>query len=109
MRRFTGFFAIIAILLSLASAQAQQQTYSQPVTFQTSNQSMWGAGTAGYNYTLDLTKSWDTRYDGSAYTSIWPLGRFGSAYTLIAKGRAGLLFNAYATSGNVDVNYPGTL
>jgi hypothetical protein len=110
MRRFTGLFALIAILLSLASVQAQQ-TYSQPVTFSTSNQSMWSPslGTAGYSYDLPLTRSWFLIDGSSSYRHVPILGRFGGGASIISFGKAGLDFNAYATSGSVDVSYPLTL
>lgn len=110
MRRFTGFLAIIATLLSLASAQAQK-TYTQSVPFSTSNQSMWKPNQTsdGYIYDFDVSNSWEYHGYASKYDHVKLLGTFGGSASFDTKGSAGLRFHAYATSGRVDVNYPGTL
>ena len=109
MRRFTGLFALGATLLTLASAQAQQ-TYTQNLDFQTSNQSMWNLaiGQAGFAYDFGLTQSWDTHGDVSVekHRHDRVLGTFGFDLTANTTGQAGLNLHAYATSGSVAVDYP---
>src|SRR5262245_46848366 len=94
MRRFMGLSALGAILLSLAAAgvQAQQKTYTQTATFQTSNQSMWSPslGTAGYSYDINLSRSWEYHGLKRRYKDVWLLGTFGGSITVDTKGSAGL-------------------
>jgi hypothetical protein len=101
---------ILALWLSLASAQAQQ-TYTQPVTFQTSNQSMWNSTSAAATFSkeYELSQSWDFDIKKRSYKEVWLVGDFGGTVIVNTKGKAGLIVNAFATSGNVDVAYPITL
>src|SRR5579871_826250 len=112
MRRFTGILTLSATALSLFAAQAQQ-TYTQNLDFQATNQSMWNAslGQAGYSYDLPLTQTWDTHGNkrSNHYHHVFILGTFGAGATVNSTGQVGLDLNAYATSGSVDADYPLTL
>ena len=109
MRHFTGFLALVATLLPLSAAHAQQ-TYTQNLNFQTSNQSMWNPslGQAGFAYDIGLTQSWDTGGDVGVDEHFHKavLGTFGFYLTANTKGQAGLKLHTYASSGSVAVNCP---
>ena len=116
MQRGTGLLSLGLSLLAIVPAQSQQ-VYTKQLDFKTTNQSMWNAtaGDAGYSINFGLIQSWNTNGDltSNSYKSVSvlgiSLGTFGAGATVNTAGQVGLTFDAYATGGSVDVDYPLTI
>ena len=110
MNRITRLLALFGGMCCLTGARAD--TVTQFLNFQATNQSLWGPGvTSLVSPSFDMTGSWNAySFDKSAGTRLDGLGHFSAGATGgVDAGRAGLVANAYANGGTVNIAYPITL
>ena len=92
-----------ASLLTLLAVPASAGSYSTNLTFATTDQSMWGPGSAVvYNNTTPLLASWSK----TGTTGNVGFGPASVKVNLATNGTAGLVINTHLDSGSVNVTYP---
>lgn len=87
-------------------------SYSIPIRFQLSNQSIWGTGSDSFKTDTGsaLCLGWDLEgHHKDKIKSVWPFGKFGSRSDLSSQGNMGFKIGAGISGGTVDLDCPATV